>query len=218
MKKYNEEITTSGWRRVTKWPTEEYKEIFLWLFEEDNLLYWLGQVDLKKFTGIIALKKEVIMSVVCAVCSTSLNPDKEIMCGVSVQSLTCSGLSCTEIQYSSSKDKRLTFNCAACVNKKHDLNALFEFINSLRKDIEELKQQINHNSTSCNNLYEKEELFTELAKRHRRSTNVIIFNIEESTSVNPAQKVEDDNGKVKDIISKLSNVRVDDTKHLVWGV
>ncbi|KAF5301810.1 hypothetical protein FQA39_LY10595 [Lamprigera yunnana] len=150
--------------------------------------------------------------VVCAVCSTSLNPDKEMICeicGVSAHSLTFSGLSRTEIQYAYSKDKRLTFNCAACVNKKHDLNDLFEFINSLCKDIEELKQQINHNSTSCNNLYEKEEIFIELAERQRRSTDVILLNIEESTSVNPVQKAKDDNGKKHGAVTdKKRSVRV----------
>lgn len=150
----------------------------------------------------------------CLVCNKNLNSDKELKCDNCKQPLhtTCSQLSRSEIQLLTAKDRRITYFCVNCEQQRTELKELKNLVLDLKKEIEELK---NANSVVTKSAPElTETIISEINERNRRASNILVFNVKESSSQSREQRINHDIQQSSEIIKKIApevrteNIRV----------
>lgn len=120
----------------------------------------------------------------------------------------CSGLSPTEIRVMDLKGKRmLKFFCSECQEGLSRVPKMYKIIDKLQSDIESFKCQLdkvsqkngNHNNDSDNS----EAMYSEIADRIDRASNIIVYNVPESSSSDLQQRIIHDKSHTSDILKNL---------------
>lgn len=159
----------------------------------------------------------------CGACDKPLAPEKESICFCDKCRLplhsTCSGLSRSDVQLLSSSDsrRRPTFYCDNCVSQKNEISELKDLITKLSGEVENLKLQI---LTPTDLLLENnatETLINEINERNKRSSNIIIYNLVESTSDSKDVRIAHDVSKVIELINKVPNVDINSVQAFRLG-
>lgn len=145
----------------------------------------------------------------CGVCNKILATDKEILCICDKCRLplhsTCSGLTRTDIQLLASSDskRRPTFHCDSCTAAKNEISELKQMLSKLTVEIEELKQKSATPIEALPHNY-METVINEINERNNRSSNIIIYNVEESASDNKDIRIAHDISQASEVIKKVS--------------
>lgn len=144
----------------------------------------------------------------CLICNHELHVDKEISCDKCKLPLhsTCSGLSRSEIQCLTSKDRRIAYHCNKCTSASSEVSELKQLILDLKSEIDNLKKSAAFNNA---NQLTPEAVITEVAERQRRASNVIVFNLEESDADTAPVRAAADKEQITKIIRKLPSVSSD---------
>lgn len=137
----------------------------------------------------------------CSKCYKNFDPTllytcdgcKKILC------TNCSGLVASEIKVMTLRNKRtLKFLCPAC---EEGLAKIPELV----KDISDIKTMLlnmqNERNTVDNPAFEMEEIINEMTERQRRANNVLIFNVNESSTANRSDRTREEINTVKGILT-----------------
>uniref|UniRef100_A0A1Y1MPT1 PHD-type domain-containing protein n=1 Tax=Photinus pyralis TaxID=7054 RepID=A0A1Y1MPT1_PHOPY len=140
----------------------------------------------------------------CLACDKVINLEKEKeiscdSCKLPIHSL-CSGLSRTEIQSLTNKDRRILYHCDKCMSLRSEVMELKQLILDLKAELENIERQnlLTSSSSDCENLIQ------EINERQRRANNIILFNIEESTSANSQDQIDHDLNKAVNIVGAVN--------------
>lgn len=142
----------------------------------------------------------------CVICNSSLNPDKEIKCDFCFHPVhtTCSGLTRAEVTCLLSASRRISYQCKKCSDKKQEISELKEMILDLTKQVSELKNKT-MDSLTCSTPELAEKFISEIRDRNLRASNVIMYNVPESTCQILHEKAAEDKGKVDEIVRMCSS-------------
>lgn len=112
----------------------------------------------------------------------------------------CSGLNNSEIKCLGFKNRNLKFFCEACNNGLRDIPELKLLINRLLSEVNELKSQKKNNNVQ--NQFE-EFIIGEVGERNIRASNLIFYNVPESTLDNSVDRVKHDSNLVSNVIDSI---------------
>lgn len=132
----------------------------------------------------------------------------------SCKRLLCSGcaeLTASEVKCLLLKGKRkLIFLCPECETGFWKVPILIKEITELKGQIEELKKNylvnIDKNQEQSVTCGESEEVINEIAERQRRASNIIVYNINESSVKNKTARITDECNKIKELLSGIDEV------------
>lgn len=155
----------------------------------------------------------------CAKCPSKIQDPKDVfVCDSCKKQLCkkCSDLSETEIRSYLLKKRRLTFLCEECEKGLSCIPVILKQIQDLQNEIIQLKQSVlcnsDSNMTSSNNVSECEEFISEMMERQKRSSNIMIANVKESSAASAHQRKEEDTSCIKNLLKDLnvdlSNIKV----------
>jgi hypothetical protein len=140
----------------------------------------------------------------CCVCEVQLgdldSPLKCDSCSRLVHS-KCSGLSATELKCLTMKSRKLKYFCDSCEKGLSELPELKILISSLLVEVESLKKK-------SSTLRSDEFVINEVNERNMRASNLIFYNIPESTSKNVVERISHDKEEINKIINDTSDIKM----------
>lgn len=141
------------------------------------------------------------MACACCVCNQNFAdldvPVKCDSCKFQAHS-KCSGLAAGELKCITLKNLTLKYFCPSCEKGLRNIPELKQLINRLLADVNELKL-----SKGVNKQISEDFIINELNDRSQRASNLIIYNIQESTALITADKIKHDELAVSNIIASI---------------
>lgn len=148
------------------------------------------------------------MSATCGKCDLGpVNNNDKVFCDICRQSFhdVCVGISRQEASCLRAKERRITFFCGKC-NVMDTLKQLKEDIDTLKSEMQKIKdEKLQHQKENVNSI-SSEQLITETEERKRRAKNLIIYNIDESNDTHATSRLEDDKNKVIRAIAQICTI------------
>lgn len=130
--------------------------------------------------------------------------------------LACAGLTENDVKLTRAKSCSMKIVCNSCNLNMDQFSKIKNLISSLEnhftKSISELKTQFEEklneikSSHVTNESKISESLIQEISERQKRASNVLIFNIEESISQQPDERMQHDKDAVKSLLDTIPSV------------
>lgn len=151
----------------------------------------------------------------CMSCTKSLDSSKEFFfcdkCS-RPQHATCAGLNRHEIVClkNSNDEKRVVFICTECEREKQDFANVFNLVESLRNDFENLKKmctdKFKESPISNSKPEAMENVIGEMNERAKRASNILIFNIPETTHDDRVKHDEEEVDKLLNLVIQSNHI------------
>lgn len=141
----------------------------------------------------------------CVCCKIATDQHKLINCCVCRNNYkhTCVGLTLNEVKTISTKPG-LSYTCTNCSTIGKDINELKAVIAELKNEVTQLKLQKSDLSNDVLNNNTFNEIAQEVLERQRRSKNIIIYGINEISTMDRNTRLAQDTNNVKDVLNFLS--------------
>lgn len=111
----------------------------------------------------------------------------------------CSGLTASELKCLTLKNRNLKYFCDSCSNGVREIPELKMLIQRLLTEVSELRNLSGKNSSARSD----EFIINEINERNLRASNLILYNVPESSSTVIADKIAHDFNLVNDVINSI---------------
>lgn len=143
----------------------------------------------------------------CSICKV-VKDEKFVCCDSCNTSFhaNCVGISGREQQCLDMKKRTMSFYCTDCKNSLLLLPKFLKLVEKLNEKFESISEKLeklSYERRDENEGQNFEKVIEELNERKFRETNVIVFNIEESTAKNTDERINHDKAKIKAIIDPI---------------